>query len=320
MRKIPNLSLVGCVVLMATGCATAPEESASAEQIGTNSARVQNVGPSKQAVAPTEVPVLDAAVLAVSHKSNAYAELGDSELASRLGIKVLPKAEIMGGSVQTAASAAPARRLAAETGRSSIQAGFAATAEKRLYRSDIWSLMTRDVDAYTYYTRKDLAPIPSPDGVAPAIPDQERTLALANEWFGKLGLPGDEAVLLGARGLAAAGASPLGASAPTVVGRVVEYARKVGGLRVVDSRARFEFATNGELRSAMVYWPAFNLRPGLTAVLTNAEVSANVDAWVAGRKLYSRELVYRQAEDGYMVPAVMAIVRPSDRKFFEVAK
>jgi hypothetical protein len=188
-----------------------------------------------------------------------------------------------------------------------------------MYKTGKELLIVRDQDAFTRYLRLDLPN--TPPGVAGhAIPQESEAIAGAKQWFARLGLPLDEALAPESHGVAAAGTTPLGPVAPVVVSRLVEFGRTVNGLRVGDSFARFEFGQDGELRSVLVHWPSFRLRPGVSTLRDPGSVQQEIQAWSAGRPVSELHLVYLQDADGYMVPGISATAEVGAAGFFPVVE
>lgn len=236
------------------------------------------------------MPNWDAGILQATEGTCRYCSLSEQARADALEIGLLSSPVV---------GAAPATYFA--------NAGAAGTA--RQYTVGGGSVTMRDIDKYLSFGVAEGLPPLTPDTTS-RIPSEATALASARTLATQLGIPTGEVGGVQIHGLAISGGTVLGAIAPTTVGRAVEFWRTVGGYRVLDSAARFEFGRDGVLKSVLVHWPQFRLKPGMARLRDRSAVLAEVGPKTNGRVIHEMEVVFAQGADGSMTPMMLVVTAP----------
>jgi hypothetical protein len=236
------------------------------------------------------VPTWDASIVQTRGSTCGYCNMTDQTRANALGIGLLSS---------PVTEATPAAYF--------VNSGSAGTA--RQYQVGGGAMATRDIDGQMSFSVAEGSPPLAPDTTS-RIPNETQALALAQAIASRLGLPAGEIAGSQTHGLAISGWTTLGPTAPTTIGRAVEFHRSVGGYRVLGSQARFEFGRDGVLKSALIHWPQFRLKPGITKVRDRSAVLAEVTPKTNGRVVYELEVVFAQGADGSMAPMMLAVTAP----------
>jgi len=235
------------------------------------------------------VPTWNVGVAQATGSTCGYCSMTDQARANALGIGLLssPVADVV-----------PATYF--------VNSGSTGTA--REYQVGGGAMTMRDIDGYMSFGVAEGLPPLTPDTTA-RIPNETQTLALAQALGTRLGLPAGEIAGFQTHGLAISGGTLLGPIAPTTIGRAVEFHRAVGGHRVLGSQARFEFGRDGVLKSALVHWPQFRLKPG--KLRDRGAVLAEVAPKTNGRVVQELEVVFAQGTDGSMAPMMLVVTAPA---------